>query len=107
MNAMDEPVTAEAEQIEAAELKKMFDMGYATHTCRVELCLVTLATEPEGLLFCPEHWSKLPKAYKHTLLETYGGPGWTEAVETATQVLRAQERMMEDALKAPARAPAA
>jgi hypothetical protein len=49
----------------------------------------------------------VPKAYKHTLLETYGGPGWTEAVETATQVLRAQERMIEDALKAPAPAPAA
>lgn len=107
MNAVDEPVTAETEQIEAAELKKMFDMGYAPHTCRVELCLVTLATEPEGLLFCPEHWSKLPKAYKHTLLETYGGPGWTEAVETATQVLRAQARMIEDALKAPAPASAA
>lgn len=106
MNTMDEPLTAETEQIEAVELKKMFDMRYATHTCRVELCLVTLATEPEGLLFCPEHWSRLPKTYKHTLLETYGGPGWTEAVETAAQVLRAQERMIGDALKAPARAPA-
>ncbi len=107
MNAVDEPVTAETEQIEAAELKKMSDVGYAIHTCRVELCLVPLATEPEGLLFCPEHWSRVPKAYKHTLLETYGGPGWTEAVETAAQVLRAQERMIEDALKAPAPAPAA